>query len=379
MESSTAVPVHERATGSATIADLIGLAAERHATRSGDPPQARRRLAGRQLRGARRDRVRARPRADRPGDRAGRSRRDPLHHASRVDLRRLRHHHRRRGRRPDLPDELAGGVPVGRRQLGVGRDRLRGRDPGREDPAGPRRPAGARDDHRHRPVGRHRRRDPARRRCASAGAARDVAELEERIARGHARPAVHDHLHVGDHRSAEGLRAQPRQLPRRGLDVRARRGRAGRRRRLPLPPARALVRAADPARDPRLGATLAYFGGDPKQIVAGALRGPPDLPAVGPADLREAVHARHRARRPRADQGGDPGRPQGPRARRRPARRCRPSCRRTSTPPRSSCSRTSARRSAANCARPRRAPRRSRRRSSSSSSPAACRCSRATA
>jgi long-chain acyl-CoA synthetase len=31
MESSTAVPVHERATGSATIADLIGLAAERYA------------------------------------------------------------------------------------------------------------------------------------------------------------------------------------------------------------------------------------------------------------------------------------------------------------------------------------------------------------
>ncbi|HTE64532.1 MAG TPA: AMP-dependent synthetase/ligase [Solirubrobacteraceae bacterium] len=30
MESSTAVPIHERATGSATIADLIGLAAERH-------------------------------------------------------------------------------------------------------------------------------------------------------------------------------------------------------------------------------------------------------------------------------------------------------------------------------------------------------------
>jgi long-chain acyl-CoA synthetase len=31
MESSTAVPVHDRATGSATIADLIGLAAEQHA------------------------------------------------------------------------------------------------------------------------------------------------------------------------------------------------------------------------------------------------------------------------------------------------------------------------------------------------------------
>ena len=31
MQSSTAVRPHERATGSSTIADLIGLAAERHA------------------------------------------------------------------------------------------------------------------------------------------------------------------------------------------------------------------------------------------------------------------------------------------------------------------------------------------------------------
>ena len=37
MESSTAVPVHERATGSSTLADLIGLAAERH----GDSPAVR--------------------------------------------------------------------------------------------------------------------------------------------------------------------------------------------------------------------------------------------------------------------------------------------------------------------------------------------------
>ena len=36
-------------------------------------------------------------------------------------------HDRRRRRRPDLPDELARGVRVGRRQLGVARDRLRGR------------------------------------------------------------------------------------------------------------------------------------------------------------------------------------------------------------------------------------------------------------
>jgi long-chain acyl-CoA synthetase len=42
MESSTAVPTHDRATGSATIADLIGLAAERH----GDAPAVRHKRDG---------------------------------------------------------------------------------------------------------------------------------------------------------------------------------------------------------------------------------------------------------------------------------------------------------------------------------------------
>jgi len=42
MESSTAVPVHARATGSATIADLIALAAEKH----GDSPAVRHKRAG---------------------------------------------------------------------------------------------------------------------------------------------------------------------------------------------------------------------------------------------------------------------------------------------------------------------------------------------
>jgi long-chain acyl-CoA synthetase len=42
MESSTAVAVHERATGSVTIADLIGLAAERH----GDSPAIRHKRDG---------------------------------------------------------------------------------------------------------------------------------------------------------------------------------------------------------------------------------------------------------------------------------------------------------------------------------------------
>ena len=41
-----------------------------------------------------------------------------------------------------------------------------------------------------------------------------------------------------------------------------------------------------------LGSTLAYFGGDTKQIVAELLGGQADLPAVGAARLREDLHAR---------------------------------------------------------------------------------------
>ena len=85
--------------------------------------------------------------------------------------------------------------------------------------AGPRQPAGARDDHRHRPVRRRRRRDPARRAARARPRARPGRARRARP-RGHARAAVHDHLHVGHDRPAEGLRAQPRQLPRRRLDVR---------------------------------------------------------------------------------------------------------------------------------------------------------------
>ena len=46
-----------------------------------------------------------------PGERVG----DPGQHPPGVDLRRLRDHQRRRGRRPDLPDQLAGGVRLGAR------------------------------------------------------------------------------------------------------------------------------------------------------------------------------------------------------------------------------------------------------------------------
>ena len=196
--------------------------------------------------------------------------------------------------------------------------------------------------------------------------------------RGQALRPVHVHLHVGHHRAAEGLRAHARQLPRGAQLLRVdRRARVGRGR-LPLPPARALLRAADPAAGdrPRLHDRLLRRRREADR--RRAQRGPPDLPAVGAADLREDLHPRHRQRRPRADQGRHPGRAEGAAAAgRRPGGPGR-AAGRTSTRPTRRCSRTSARRSAATSSRPTPAPRRSPRRSSSSSTPAACRCSRAT-
>ena len=132
----------------------------------------------------------------------------------------------------------------------------------------------------------------------------------------------------------KGCVLTPRQLPRRRLDVRARRGRAGGRRRLPVPPARALLRAADPARGARPRRDARLLRRRPEADRRRALRGQADLPAVGPAHLREALHAGHRPRRRRADPA--PRRRSGSRSARcrPPARRSRPSCRRTSTRPR---------------------------------------------
>ena len=48
------------------------------------------------------------------------------------------------------------------------------------------------------------------------------------------------------------------------------------------------------------GVAIAYWGGDTDEDHPRAVRGPSHLPAVGAADLREALHAGHLARRPRA-------------------------------------------------------------------------------
>ena len=119
------------------------------------------------------------------------------------------------------------------------------------------------------PRGRHGRRDRARRGARARPRRATPAELDARAAAVDARRHVHDHLHVGDDRPAEGLRAHPRQLPR-ARSTCARRSAccAATRTHLPLPPARALLRAADPAAPSTSATTIAYFGGDPNQIVA---------------------------------------------------------------------------------------------------------------
>ena len=85
---------------------------------------------------------------------------------------------RRSGRRADLPDQLTGGMRVGRRQLRGARDRLRERGPARQDRAGPRQPprAGVHDRDRARRRRRHPRRAararPGERTARSCGIAR---------------------------------------------------------------------------------------------------------------------------------------------------------------------------------------------------------------
>ena len=235
--------------------------------------------------------------------------------------------------------------------------------------------------HRDGARGRRRRARSRSTTCASAAAAATPSELQARMDAVTARRPVHVHLHVRHDRAAEGLRPDARQLP---LDARHVHvaGRAARRRRgrrhLPVPAAGALVRAADPAARgrPRRHDRLLRRRHAPDHPRDRA--GQADLPAVGPAHLREALHARPDPAAGGGDRPDPHGRRQDPRPRGRRRGGARRSCATSSSRSRrrpSSCATCSA----AGCARPSAAPRRSRARSSSSSGARACPCSRATA
>ena len=133
-----------------------------------------------------------------------------------------------------------------------------------------------------------------------------------------------------------------------------------------------------------LGGTLAYFGGDTKQIVPELLEVKPTyLPSVPRVfeKIYTLAHGAIEAQPPEEQER--PARRSRSASRcatcRFAAKRCPPTCRRRSTRPTRSCSRTCARSSAATSATRPAAPRRSPTRSCSSSTPAASRCSRATA
>ena len=248
---------------------------------------------------------------DRPRRRCRRPRVHPRQHAPRVHPRRPRRVDDRGDRRAGVPVELAGRVRLGGRQLRRQGHRVRGRRPGGQDRRGPRRAARPRPRRDHRRLGGRRGVD-GRGRRPRRGRRRRRARAARR--RGRPRGRLPHHLHVGDHRPAQGRRADQQGLRRRpqlgDRDVPVRRGR----RRLPLPPAGPRVRPADPGRLHRGRRGDRLLGRRRAADRPRARPGPPDGAAVGAADLREGVLGGH-GHGPGGRRGGrgegDRPRPQG--------------------------------------------------------------------
>ncbi len=329
MEVTTATTAGS-ATGSQTIADLIPRAAAAH----GDNTAIRYKREGawHDVSYAELAQTRAGHRLghDRPRHRAGRAPVHPRQHPARVVLRGHGRDFRRRGRGADLPDELSRGVSVGDLRLRRQRDRLRGRRAAREDRRDPRSDPGHAHDHRDRPArvvldrqGPLRRRASARRdQLAGGGRARPRAlgrRARSAPCGGSARGPLHVHLHLGHDRPSQGLRADARQLPLDHRHGQRRRRDPGRRGHLPVPPARPLLRAADPAGRVRPGRHARLLRRRHQADHSGAAGGQTDLPAVRAARIREDLHGRAGSdpvavgRGAGARQGGDRARREGAR------------------------------------------------------------------
>ena len=297
----TAVPRRAATTGSQDDRRPDGVSRPSSTPTASPPSQARRRVARRHLRARSAtivSEIGARP--DRPRHRAGRPGLAPVPDAPGVDLRRLRASRARaRVVVPDLPDELPGGVRVGGGQLRVAspssaRTRPRSRRSSRSATASRTCARSSSSTPRGSTPGRTRSRST---RCASAAAAADGAELERRRRRRPARGPVHLHLHLGHHGPARRAACSTHGNYRDVLDM----VRVGRHHLasddvtylfLPLAHSFALLIQLGSVRPGRHDRLLRRRREADRPR---AQRGQADLPPVGPADLREDLHARHRA------------------------------------------------------------------------------------
>ena len=278
-------------------------------SKHGDKPALRHKVgdewAGRQLRRARRGRQRDRPRPDRPRPRARRQGRDPrptpapsgptptsaILAAGAVSV-------------SVYQTNSAGGVPLRARALRVEGGVRRGRRAAGEDP---RRSQDELPNLEHIVVF-----DPVDGDIGDAislddlrerGRGRDAAELERAHRRGRPRTTSAIYIYTsGTTGPPKGCMLTPRQLPRRHLDDRVDGRARGGRGRLPLPPARARVREADPVRGDRPRRRARLLGEGPAEDHPQPDGDQADVLPVGAADVREDLHAGHLERAPDPEQ-----------------------------------------------------------------------------
>ena len=376
MEATTAA-TGRPTTGSKTIADLLAAGREAVRRSPGAAPQARRRVARRQLRRGRRGRVGDRPRPDRPRRRARRARLHPLptrapsgRTATSRSPRRARPSSRstRRTRR-----RSASGSPGNSEARAVVCEdaaqvakivAVRERLPDLRtivviDPAGDVADAVSLDEVRERGRGVE---DVAssRQRAAAVTPEDPFTFIYTSGTTGPPKGCVLSH---GNYRDVLDMCET--------IDVVR-----GRRVRLPVPPARPRLRAADPAADASTSAARSRTSAATRSRSSPSWRR-----SSRPTSRRCRASSRSSTRSPRpassrrlrgAVRRDGRARRQGPRPRRPAASRSRRSCQKPFDAGRRAGVRERARSSAAACARPSPAPRRSRRRSSSSSTPPAC-------
>ncbi len=229
--------------------------------------------------------ARLRERPARARRQQGRHLRAPRAQLGRVGAPRLRVRQDRCGRHSGVRVQLPSRHRLSPLPLGRGRHRLRRRRAAREGRSGRGgAPGAAARPHVPRP-----RRARSARQGLRAGESRRARQRDRSARRG--RP-VHDHLHVGDDRTAQGLHAPPPQLLRDGgLRRPPPRVLPAGRPDAPLSPARPQLRAADaaPRREGRLHDRVPRR---PATRRRGAARGAPDAAPLGSARVREDLRDR---------------------------------------------------------------------------------------